>query len=470
MIPIIVLVGRPNTGKSTLFNRLVGGREALVADRPGVTRDRRYGRASRDGRDFMLVDTGGLVDEARGAAEDETLAGLIAGQTMQAVAEADAVIWLLDGRAGVTAADETLAGRLRGIDAPVYPAVNKTEGLQPALAVAEFHALGGFHEPRAISAQRGGGVAALMDAALGGLPAGAAGEEETGGVRIAIMGRPNTGKSTLVNRMLGEERVLAADMPGTTRDSIAIPFTRRDSRNGNNGDYVLIDTAGIRRRGKTRDPIEKFSVVKSLRALTRAQVVILLLDAQDAITEQDQRLLGMIADAGKSLLIAINKWDDLAPEQKDKIERQFARKMAFVEYPRARRISALRGSGVDELFDSVDAIMAAKRRVFKSAEVTAMLYECLQANPPPMRRGRRVKLRYAHIGGDDPLRVVIHGNQTEHVPAHYRRYLAKQLRRKLGLIATPVLIEFRRGDNPYAGRKHPPPKKRRRRATRQAKK
>ena len=382
MLPIIVIIGRPNVGKSTLFNRLVGGREALVADCPGVTRDRRYAPASHGGREFMLVDTGGLG----GAAEDDALATGVDEQTMRAVAEADAVIWLLDGPAGLTAADTTLAGRLRGGAAPVYPAVNKTEGLEPAVAVAEFYALGGFHDPRAISARRGDGVAALLDAVLQGQPENAAAKEietEPSGIRIAIMGRPNTGKSTLVNRILGDERMLASSVPGTTRDSIAVPFTRRDPMTLRKRDYVLIDTAGIRRRAKIDDKIEKFSVVKSLQALTLAQVVVLVLDARDAITEQDQRLLGMIAAAGKSLIIALNKWDDLPSAQKQEIERQFSRKMAFLDYPRVHRISALRGSGIGGLFGSVNAITAAKKRLFNPAKITALLYECLQANPPP---------------------------------------------------------------------------------------
>ncbi|MGI9229231.1 MAG: ribosome biogenesis GTPase Der, partial [Gammaproteobacteria bacterium] len=397
MLTVITIIGRPNVGKSTLFNRLTRSRDALVANRPGITRDRHYACATHNERDYMLVDTGGIGGTAE---TGDDIAALVTEQTMQAIDEADAVIWLVDAQTGMTAADATLADQLRRIETPVYLVVNKTEGLDADMAVAEFYACGGFDNPRAISAQRGDGVEELMDGILQQSPASDDTIEiEHTGTKIAVIGRPNVGKSTLVNRMLGEERMLTFDEPGTTRDSIAIPFTRQGKQ------YVLIDTAGIRRRSKIDDRIEKFSVIKSLQALTPAQVVILVLDAQDAITEQDQHLLGIIHDSGKSLIIAINKWDGLDQDQRQKIEHQFSRKTAFLDYASTHRISALHGTGVGKLFSSVNEIMEARQRLFKSSEITGWLSECVQANPPPLHRGRRIKLRYAHLGGNDPVRI-----------------------------------------------------------------
>ncbi len=447
MSAIIALVGRPNVGKSTLFNRLTRTRNALVADHPGVTRDRQYGLARFEDRTCLLIDTGGLGD---GEGVNASLQRQVARQSLQAIAEADAVIWLVDGRAGLTAGDELLAEKLRPLCAVLHLAVNKTDGRNPHLLSADFHALG-FGRPTAISAARGDGIHALMEDVLGAIP----GHEQKDqaeinhGLKIAIIGRPNVGKSTLVNRMLGEERMLSCDQPGTTRDSIAVPFQRGGR------DYVLIDTAGIRRRSRVTNSIEKFSIVKSLQAIDAAEVLIMLIDAGEAVTEQDLSLLGLSAGSGKSLLIAINKWDGLDDYQKMRIKDQLDRKLSFVDYAPVHFISALHGSGVGGLFDSLEKIRSAQDKKFSSSKITKLLAHAVTVHPPPVVHGRRIKLRYAHIGGHKPLRIIVHGNQTSQVPTSYRRYLAKALRKELKLSATPILIEFKySSNNPYQDKKN----------------
>jgi len=444
MIPVIAIVGRPNVGKSTLFNRLTRTRSALVADRPGITRDRQYGFAEHAGRRFVVVDTGGLGEVPEGA---DILATGIEEQSLRAVAEADAIIWLVDGRAGLTTGDERLADALRRSGKPLHVVVNKTENLDPALACAEFHALG-LGATAAISATHGHGIADMLDEILEGLP-GSAGEavEDTSGLPIAVIGRPNVGKSTLVNRMLGEDRMLTSDLPGTTRDSIAVPFTRRGRH------YVLIDTAGIRRRGRVTDPVEKASVARSMQAMDRARVVIAVLDGSEGVTEQDVSLLGLAAQSGKSLIIAINKWDGLEPAQRERVHGQVERRLAFVDYACVQYISALHGTGVGKLFDLLDAIGASQQTVVRPAALTRILEDAVEQHAPPLVRGRRIKLRYAHIGGHDPLRIIIHGNQTEKAPESYRRYLSTRFRERLELVGTPVVVEFKRGENPYKGKK-----------------
>lgn len=444
MTPVVAIVGCPNVGKSTLFNRLTHSRAAVVADEPGVTRDRQYGYAAwRDSR-LLLIDTGGLA----GGKTGDALAELVAEQTLQAVAEADAVLWLVDGRAGLTAGDEDLAAMLRSLAKPVFMVVNKVDGLDASLAVAEFHAVGGFNAPLPVSAESGRGVKALLDAVGASLPKRALPAlEAPRAVKIAVVGRPNVGKSTLVNRMIGAERMLTSDTPGTTRDSILVPFQRRQR------DYALIDTAGIRRRAKVTDKVEKFSVVKSLQAIEMCQIAVLVLDAQELVSTQDQTLLGIVGQAGKSLILAINKWDSLSDKQKANARRQLSVKTRFADYARVHYLSALHGTGVGKLFDSIDAIARSQRQSFKSALLSGLLHEATQATPPPLVRGRRVKLKYAHLGGHDPVRVIIHGNQTQNVPGSYQRYLSNHFRKGMGLIGTPVLIEFKRGDNPYRGRK-----------------
>lgn len=444
MTPAVAIVGCPNVGKSTLFNRLTRSRAAVVADEPGVTRDRQYGYATWRDSTLLLIDTGGLA----GGKTEDALAELAAEQTLQAVAEADAVLWLVDGRAGLTAGDEDLAAMLRSLAKPVLMVVNKVDGLDPRLAVAEFHALGGFNAPLPVSAESGRGVKALLDAVGAALPKRPPlALEAPQAVKIAVVGRPNVGKSTLVNRMIGAERMLTSDTPGTTRDSILAPFQRRQK------DYALIDTAGIRRRARVTDKVEKFSVVKSLQAIEMCQIAVLVLDAQALVSAQDQTLLGIIGQAGKSLILAVNKWDSLSDRQKANARRQLGVKTRFADYARVHYLSALRGTGIGKLFDGIDAIARSQRQSFKSALLSALLHEATQAAPPPLVRGRRIKLKYAHLGGHDPVRVIIHGNQTQNVPGSYQRYLSNHLRKGMGLIGTPVLIEFKRGDNPYRGRK-----------------
>jgi len=443
MSAIIAIVGRPNVGKSTLFNRITHSRNALVADRPGVTRDRQYGYGHHGERSFVLIDTGGLEQES---GSEINMSSRVSEQSMRAMEEADAVLWLVDGRSGLTTADEVLAEQLRPQSSNLFLVVNKTEGLDIAMVCAEFHALG-VGQPLAISANRGDGIDALLDEVLQHLPVS---DSESilqeDGLRIGIIGRPNVGKSTLVNRMLGEERMLTFDEPGTTRDSIAVPFERRDKH------YVLIDTAGVRRRARVTDLVEKYSVIKTLKAVDMAQIVVIVIDAHEALTDQDLNLLGIAADSGKSLVIAINKWDGMEDDQKDMIKSQLDRKLDFVEYASHQFISALHGTGVGKLFELLDKIGKSQATRVKSSMVTDLLHSLVEAHPPPLVRGRRIKLRYAHIGGHNPLRIIVHGNQTEHVPNNYRRYLSNKLRQRLKLIGTPVVIEFKHGDNPFKGK------------------
>ena len=445
MKSVIAIVGCPNVGKSTLFNSLTKSRNALVADRPGVTRDRQYGFGDYKGHEFILIDTGGL---GRNDKDSENIANLISDQSLRAIKEADVLIWLVDGRNGLSAEDEHLAKVLRPMCEHIFLTANKTEGLNTDIILSDFYRLG-FDNLYAISAKRGNGVSRLMDAVIQHLPAESEDKIQIEhGLRITILGRPNVGKSTLINRILGEERVLTFNQPGTTRDSIAIPFER------NGKPYTLIDTAGIRRRSKITDTIEKFSIVKSLQAIDSTQIVILVLDAQEAITEQDATLLGLIADSGKALIIAVNKWDGLEVSHKTSIKAQLDRKFRFLDYACIHFISALHGSGVGKLFVSVNKISKSLSIEPTPSKVTTILQQAIEAHPPPVVRGRRIKLRYAHLGGHDPIRIIVHGNQTERVPESFRRYLANQMRKHLKLVGTPVLIEFKQSENPYKNRRN----------------
>ncbi len=447
MKPIIAILGRPNVGKSTLFNRLTQGRDALVADEPGLTRDRLYGIGKIDDRSYVVIDTGGLYQDQKGLAE------LVTQQSLQAAREADAVIFLVDGQEGLTPQDEIIASRLRSLDKPIQLAVNKTEGRDPAIAVAEFHTLG-LGLPVPISSAHNQGLDTLIEDLFASLPAhSAVGEDEAAGsetgVKIAIIGRPNVGKSTLVNRMLGEERVLVYDEPGTTRDSIAIPF-KRDQRS-----YTLIDTAGIRRRSRVTETIEKFSVIKTLQTLDRAEVAIVVIDAAGSITDQDTALIGMVLDSGRALVIAVNKWDGLPAEQRRQVKNDVDRKLRFVDFARLHYISALHGSGVGELFASIEEAHRSAFIEVSTATLTRILQQAVENFPPPLVRGRRIKLRYAHLGGHSPPSVVIHGNQIESIPSSYRRYLERSFGEALALQGTPVRIAFKQGENPFKGKGNP---------------
>lgn len=445
MEPVIALVGQPNVGKSTLFNRLTRTRDALVADYPGLTRDRQYGRGRVGPRPYIVVDTGGIA-----GAPDGVEVGM-QEQAMRAVQEADIILFLVDARAGISAADQQLADILRRLGKPLYLVVNKVDGMAAELATVEFHTLG-LGEPWAIAASHGRGVQALMEAVLA--PLGEVEEqpepaEEEQRLKIAVVGRPNVGKSTLVNRLLGEERVLVYDMPGTTRDSVFIPFDKDGER------YTLIDTAGVRRRAQVHEAIEKFSVIKTLQAIEAANVVIMVVDAQEGITEQDATLAGHVLEAGRALVLAVNKWDGLDQTQKELVRRHLDVKLPFLDFARIHMISALHGSNVGLLLESVRKAYAAATRKLPTPILNEILQDAIAAHSPPMIRGRRIKLRYAHQGGQNPPIIVIHGNQTEHVPASYRRYLINVFRKEFDLYGTPIRIEFKTGENPYEGRKNP---------------
>lgn len=445
MTPVIAIVGRPNAGKSTLFNRITRTRNALVADRPGVTRDRNYGFATHRGSNFILIDTGGLDDYE---AENLSIARLVSDQTLLAIKEADAVLWLVDGRAGLSAADETLAGKLRELSSNIYLLVNKTEGMDPDIATVDFHALG-LGVPYPISAARGHGIDDVLDTVLNSFPDPLSDlDTEKTGLRMCVIGRPNVGKSTLINRILGEERMLTFDQPGTTRDSITVPFERLGKK------YELVDTAGVRRRSSLEDPLEKSSVIKSLQALEGSDLIIAVIDASEALTDQDLHLLGLTMDSGKPLIIAVNKWDNLGKDQRDMIKNQLDRKLAFIDYACIHFISALHGSGVGKLFGTIDKIGRNITIQVKSSKVTDILEAAVFAHAPPLVKGRRIKLRYAHIGGHSPLRIIVHGNQTASVPANYARYLSGYFRNRLGLVGTPVMIEFKHSENPFEGKKN----------------
>jgi GTP-binding protein len=437
MPPVIALIGRPNVGKSTLFNRLTKTRDALVADFPGLTRDRLFGQGKVGGKQYIVVDTGGVTGAEQGIEE------VMVGQTKQAVAEADAIIFLVDGRAGLTAVDQEIAQYIRKHHKKTFVAVNKAEGLNEHIVLSDFYVLG-LGEPHAIAAAHGSGVHELMDAVLAELPE----EEQTEitaeqGIKIALVGRPNVGKSTLTNRLLGEDRVVVYDQPGTTRDSIYIPYTRFDKP------YVLIDTAGVRRRGAVRETIEKFSVVKTLQAIESAHVAVLVMDAREGITEQDLHLLGFILQAGKGVVIAINKWDGLSEEQKENIHNDISRRLNFADFVKIKFISALHGTGVGELYPLIEHAYESAYQKFSTSKLTRILEQAIASHQPPLVNGRRIKLRYAHAGGHNPPIIVIHGKQTKSLPGSYKRYLEGFYRKALNLVGTPIKIEFRDSENPY---------------------
>jgi GTP-binding protein len=440
MKPVIAIVGRPNVGKSTLFNRLTRSRDALVADFSGLTRDRHYGNGRVGEREFICIDTGGFEPVAKTGILAE-----MAKQTKQAVVEADVVIFLVDARLGMAPQDRVIADFLRKTGRPVILAVNKAEGMSHATVTADFYELG-LGEPVAISSAHGDGVRYMIDDALDslGLPDEPEEDDRTDKpMRIAVVGRPNVGKSTFINTLIGEERVIAFDMPGTTRDAIDVPFTR------NGKPYVMIDTAGLRKRGKVFEAIEKFSVVKTLQAIADANVVILMLDAQQDISEQDAHIAGFIVDAGRALVLAVNKWDGMDDYQKERARTDIARKLRFLDFANVHPISAIKGFGIKELFKDVDAAYAAAMSKLPTPKLTRILEEAVEFQQPKRVGMSRPKMRYAHQGGSNPPIVVIHGNALSGVTDSYRRYLEGRFREAFKLRGTPLRLEFRTGQNPF---------------------
>ncbi len=444
MLPVIALIGRPNVGKSTLFNRLTRSRDALVADYPGLTRDRQYGFGKLGAIPYLVIDTGGVAGGEVGIAEATV------EQTVRALQEADAAIVMVDGRSGLTAADEHVAELARKHARKTWLAVNKAEGLDSDLASGEFHGLG-LGEPIAVSATHGDRVSALVDDVLSEFPADESDDDvddDDKELRIAVIGRPNVGKSTLVNRLLGEERLVVYDEPGTTRDSVAVPFERNDRK------YLLIDTAGIRRKSRVHEAIEKFSIIKALQAIEQAQVVIAVLDAQDGITEQDVSLLGLILERGRALVVVTNKWDGLSAYERKRIRDELDRRLPFLDFAERITISALHGTAVGDLLPAVERAFRAATRDLSTTELTRELEAAVMAHSPPLVRGRRIRLRYAHQGGRNPPVIVIHGNQTDKLPEAYRRYLINRFRKVFKLKGTPVRLSFKTGKNPFKGRRN----------------
>lgn len=474
MIPVIALVGRPNVGKSTLFNRLTRTRDALVADFPGLTRDRKYGTGEFAGQEFIIIDTGGIDGS------EEGIETHMASQSLLALEEADIVFFMVDARSGLMPADYEIAKHLRSRKKDSYLVANKTDGLDIDTVLGDFYALG-IKDIYPIAASHGRGVTQLIekvvspyspqksanDIELSPEEANAAywlaqeekealdnnSEEEAFDprslpIKLAIVGRPNVGKSTLTNRILGEDRVVVYDMPGTTRDSIYIPMERDGC------EYILIDTAGVRKRGKITETVEKFSVIKTLQSIEDANVVLLVIDAREGISDQDLSLLGFILNAGRSLVIVVNKWDGMSQEDRQSVKDMLDLRLGFIDFAKVHFISALHGSGVGNLFESIhEAYESATRRV-STALLTRIMKMAEEEHQPPLIRGRRVKMKYAHAGGYNPPIVVIHGNQVAELPDSYKRYLMNYFRRTLQVMGTPIRIQFKEGANPYAGKKN----------------
>lgn len=439
MLPTIVLVGRPNVGKSTLFNRLTKSRDALVADLPGLTRDRHYGRGIGASQPYLVIDTGGFEPTAETGILKE-----MARQTLLAIDEADLVLFLVDARAGLTPEEYTIADKLRKSQRPVLLVVNKTEGMQKAVVSADFYALG-LGDPLAISSAHGEGVKDLIELALENFPAPEAEEaKQKNTPKIAIVGRPNVGKSTLVNALLGEDRMIAFDEAGTTRDSIYVDLEREGKI------YTIIDTAGVRKRGRVFEAVEKFSVVKTMQAIENANVAILVVDAQEGITEQDAHVAAYILDAGRALVVAINKWDGLQEDERDWIKKEIDRKLVFLDFAKFHYISALRKKGLPELFHSVDGAFKAAFANLATPQLTRVLADAVAQHQPPISKGIRPKLRYAHQGGVNPPIVVVHGSHISGVKDSYKRFLEGVFRKTFQLIGTPLRVQFKQGDNPYA--------------------
>jgi GTP-binding protein len=445
MLPLVALVGRPNVGKSTLFNALTRTRDALVHDEPGVTRDRNYGVCRLDPEHpFVLVDTGGIDGS------DEGLAGATARQSRAAAAEADLILFIVDGREGPSTLDDDILAWLRKIDTPTFLVVNKTDGIDAQSAVAEF-ARYGIKDVLPVSSAHRQGVDTLLAQVIAQLPKDGDAEildNDPDRIRIAFVGRPNVGKSTLVNRILGEDRMIASDVPGTTRDSIAVDLERDGQK------YRLIDTAGLRRRGKVEEAIEKFSVVKTLQAIEHCQVAVIMLDAGEGVTDQDATVLGAVLDAGRALVIAVNKWDGQSDYQRKQTDSLVERKLGFVNWAESMHISALHGSGLRELFKAIHRAHRSATHKFSTAEVTKALEVAYETNPPPVVRGHVAKLRFAHPGGENPPTFIVHGNRLRTLSETYRRYLENFFRKRFKLVGTPVRFVFKEGENPYKDKKN----------------
>ena len=441
MKPTIVLVGRPNVGKSTLFNRLTRTRDALVADMPGLTRDRHYGHGKLGSKPFLVVDTGGFEPLAK-----EGIMHEMARQTEQAIAEADAVVFLVDGRVGVTALDKEIANKLRKNNRPVFVAVNKAEGMNWGVVIADFHELG-LGAPAAISATHGDGVRSLLDMVLEDYPEPSESEEENSSLKVAIVGRPNVGKSTMINALLGEERVIAFDQAGTTRDAIYVDFEREGRH------YTLIDTAGLRRKGKVFETIEKFSVIKTLQSIEDANVVVMVLDARQDISDQDAHIAGFVVESGRALVVAVNKWDGLDAYARDQIKGALEAKLKFLDFANFHYVSALKGQGLNTVFRSVDGAYKAATADLSTPRLTRTLIDAVARQAPPRTGIFRPKLRYAHQGGRNPPVIVIHGNALDKIPDSYTRYLEHVFREVFKLKGTPLRIQYNISENPFAERK-----------------
>ena len=438
MKPTIVIVGRPNVGKSTLFNRLTKTRDALVADIPGLTRDRHYGHGKLGSKPYLVVDTGGFEPLAKDGIMHE-----MARQTEQAIAEADTIVFVVDGRVGITALDKEIANKLRRVQRPVLVAVNKSEGMNQGVVIADFHELG-LGEPHAISATHGEGVRSLIEEALQPFPEPVENESKSDEIKVAIVGRPNVGKSTMINAVLGEERVIAFDQPGTTRDAIFVDFERGGRK------YTLIDTAGLRRKGKVFETIEKFSVIKTLQSIEDAHVVILVLDAQQDISDQDAHIAGFVVESGRALVVAVNKWDGLDTYKRDQVKSEIETRLKFLEFANFHYVSALKGLGLSTVFRSVDAAYRAATADLSTPRLTRTLIDAVARQSPPRNGIFRPKLRYAHQGGRNPPVVVVHGNALDKVPDSYKRYLERVFREVFKLQGTPLRIQFNVSENPYA--------------------
>ena len=442
MKPVIALIGRPNVGKSTLFNQITKSRDALVADFAGLTRDRKYGDAVFQNKSFIVVDTGGIGESEAG------IDSYMAEQSKTAINEADIIVFVVDARAGLLASDEQIARELRTLGKKVYLVANKVDGVHAEAAVVEFYQLG-FGEPLHVAASHGRGVAQMLEDVLADVPEDEDPElhDQNTGLRLAVIGRPNVGKSTLVNRLLGEERVVVYDMPGTTRDSIYIPYERNEQK------YTLIDTAGVRRKGKVDEMVEKFSIVKTLQAIKDAHVVVVVLDAREGVVEQDLHLIGYALEAGRAMVIAINKWDNMTEYDRKQCKLDVERRFDFIPWAKVHLISALHGTGVGEMYPSIHRAYDSSHLKVSPAKLTQILNDATEAHQPPMISGKRIKMRYAHMGGQNPPTIIVHGNKVDKTPADYRRYLENVFRRVYKLEGTPVRIDFKTSENPFEGRK-----------------